>query len=390
MWNLISSFLSSVLGIGANWVNNRVNNASLTGKEREQNAFNAQQAELSRDFNAVEAQKSREFNALEAQKSRDFTAQQDNTLYQRRVADMQAAGVNPALAVGGVGSALGSPGPASSSPASSSPASGSASVLPQSMSDLVQLGLARKQAGLIDSQIDSNNADAMKKLAESGLVQQQTEGQRLANSWFVPKTQAEVANLESDLRSKGVERKLMKSGISLNDAQRALALTNEAISHVDYETRAEFNRLSMRRTIAAAALDEAKIREVDAAVNELYQRAIMESLQGGLYSASELESLERAGLIREQARGESLENQTRSYAADRKGITYWVNTGSKVASIVGQVIGGVAAGSAIGKMGSKVFGKNYVPSVSRSVSGKPFNAYYSKSSDFLTGYTQSW
>lgn len=69
-------------------------------------------------FNAQEAQKSRDFNALEAQKSRDWQEQMSNTAYQRAVADMRLAGINPVLAYQQGGS---------STPASSQASSGSAS-----------------------------------------------------------------------------------------------------------------------------------------------------------------------------------------------------------------------------------------------------------------------
>ena len=42
-----------------------------------------------------------EFNADQAQINREWNAQMDSTKYQRTVADMQAAGVNPALAMNG-------------------------------------------------------------------------------------------------------------------------------------------------------------------------------------------------------------------------------------------------------------------------------------------------
>lgn len=113
------------------------------------------------------------FNAAEAQKARDFEQQMSNTSYQRQLADMEAAGVNPALAMGG--NANGASTPSGEAAAAGSDPSGGLG-----MSDLMNvllapLSVAQGIKGIQDmtASIKNKNADVEVKNANIRKIDQE-------------------------------------------------------------------------------------------------------------------------------------------------------------------------------------------------------------------------
>lgn len=235
--------------------------SDLTDAQKAQNQFAHDEAELS------------------FQRQVDFYNQ-----FQSPDAMMQqykSAGLNGAVMMSGGNSGAQSP--------ISAPQASSSSVPQSSLSlqDLFGLVLKAKtlpaELKLLESQANDNNASA-------GLKNAQATGQTITNEWLpqqlganLENTKANTATLQDALKNNEVQRRLAESGISLNEANEALALKDaflkdvegklaEQLAPLQLEAQRldnELRKLSMQEKAAIIAGNWERVEEIRANTRRL-------------------------------------------------------------------------------------------------------------------------
>lgn len=142
------------------------------------NQFNADQAATTRDWQAAQNQKAMDFSANQVAQQQAYETQMSNTAYQRAVADMKAAGLNPMLAVSQGGASTPSVSAASGVTSSGATATGSIAMMRPTVtfnrandalvaaSSAADVATKMNQAKNIAAQTDNIKADTANKIAE--------------------------------------------------------------------------------------------------------------------------------------------------------------------------------------------------------------------------------
>lgn len=222
---------------------NRITASELTGAEREANAFSAEQAQIDRAFQERMA----------------------NTQYQRGVADMRAAGVNPALAIGQGGAAA-----PSGQAASSVNPQGSAF----NLGELFQLMMIKPQMELMRKQGDAAvmQGQAALKNAGTNAVNAETGQGRLDVERYDAETRRMLANNQIRVGDSTItlnESKVAEIAQAIKESESRIELQDleKLAKNLDYQFDREMydtNKALLIQQLAYRAVEMSNLRQLTA------------------------------------------------------------------------------------------------------------------------------
>lgn len=335
-----NAFINSAPGIVGGVVGHFT---GLSKSEQQQNAFNAQQADVNRQFQAEQAQI-----------SRDWTERLSNTAYQREVADMEAAGLNPQMMYGNVGSGASSPSAGISSGSQAQSAGFSNRGL-MAMQTSIQLAKSiaevrslRAEAKLkeieasyapdkIQSDIDANIARAKSDEARAGLTLSQTVYQDAQNDYVrdIIGLNLKLANSEVRLNQAKTENVHMSSGL--------IALQQITERHKWEEIDAQTKKL-----LSDVGVNEANYQYLKARIDEVYSQI---DLNASLQDLNVQESaVAKATAIANQIRNDKSYKKPSEDASAGEKVAYQVYRNfDNILESLGKLLGGSVGVSYIKK-----------------------------------------
>lgn len=257
--------LNKWLNPGHAWTDYQSKNDSLVDSWlRSQSGYSLTNAEIAAN----------EFTANEAQKQRDWEEQMSNTAYQRQVADMRAAGVNPALAMNSGSNGATTPSGASASSVSPSAPGMSFSDLMQLMMLPLQKKLLQSQAKLAMDQGEAALLNAHANVRNAGTNEQNSVTQRM--------------NAESERMRVDIERARARSQIRVNDEDVKRISQQVALLQLQREQLPKQLEIAQQNANSESRRAIASLRQADAAVQNAATNDRLADYETSLKYAQEL------------------------------------------------------------------------------------------------------
>lgn len=311
--NLLDAFTGGVGSAVSSAIGGAVGQVlPLSKSEKQQNAFNAEQAKI----------------------NRDWQEQMSNTSYQRGVADMTQAGLNPQMMYGGVSSGASTPsGATASSGGFSNRALQGAQVALQMQRSYAELRKLKAEAKL--TEITAEYAPEKFNAEIDGLIAGAKSDEAKAHLTELQSTYQSVQNdFERDILTTSL--RLSRGQIKLNDAQTRNVQMSSGLIQLKYITEAKtWSQLDaqQKELLSRAGLNEANFEVAKAQVNKIWSDiSVNETIK--------TKNKEEAALTIARKIGQNIENSGRvnpdEMSNSGKKTYQWLN---KTLEVLGSVSG---------------------------------------------------